>query len=201
MSRNADTPIDLTRFLRAVVERNTVAYRDDLALDETLLRDAAAKPEITARTFCWMSRPHGTWCEREREVYLRGTAEHNIWTHYENATHGIKAFRITVAGESGGVLYGSVYALDYLAQVRRVKQTALPIVRVSGAYADGALFSVSYDALNSPQLRETCHRHGGIARIEYHPESEWELRELLRREHGLQPKRAPASRTAVGLAR
>lgn len=200
MSR-IENDIDLLRFLRAVMEQNTVAYRDDLALDEALLRDAAARPEITARTFCWMSRPHGTWCEREREVYLRGTAEHNIWTHYENAAHGIKAFRIIVTGESGGVLYGSVYALDYPAHVRRVKQTALPIVRVTGAYADGALFSTAYETMGTAQNRDAIRRHGGIARIEYHPESEWELRELLRREHSLQPKRESPSRTAVGLAR
>lgn len=200
MSRKGND-IDLLRLLRAVMEQNTVSYRDDFELDEALLRAAAASSELTARTFCWMSRPHGTWCEREREVYLRGTAEHNIWTHYENAAHGIKAFRITVTGECGGVLYGRAHTLDYPAHVQRVKQTALPIVRVSGAYADGALFSVLYDALNSPQHREACRRHGGIARIEYHPESEWELRELLRREHSLQPKRAPASRTAVGLTR
>lgn len=201
MSRSADTDIDLLRFLHAVVKHNTVAYRDDLAIDEAILRGAADKSEITARTFCWMSRPHGTWCEREREVYLRGTAEHNIWTYYENAASGIKAFRITVTGERGGALYGHVSTLDYPAQVRRVKQSALAIVRVSGAYADGALFSIAYDALNSPQHRENQHRHGGIRRIEYHPESEWELRELLRREHSLRPKRAPTSRVAVGYTR
>lgn len=189
-----ENDIDLLRFLRAVMEKNTVAHRDDFELDEALLRAAATSSELTARTFCWMSRPHGTWCEREREVFLRGTAEHNIWTHYENAASGIKAFRITVTGERGGVLYGRVHTLDYPSHVRRVKQTALPIVRVTGAYVDGALFSTAYETMRTPQNRDAIRRHGGIAWIEYHPENEWELRELLCHEHSLRPTRPPERR-------
>ena len=74
--------IDLLSFLSRVTEKNTKHYRSDFLYDSRKLQEAAQAAAPEERRFFWMSRPSGTWCVLEREVFIRGSSAHNIWTYY-----------------------------------------------------------------------------------------------------------------------
>ena len=85
---------DILAFLGQVVQENTNAYRSDFVYDTATLTKAIWETGMEDRIFYWMSRPAGTWCVKEREVFLRGTSAHSIWTHYADAPERIRAYRI-----------------------------------------------------------------------------------------------------------
>lgn len=74
--------IDVLAFLAQVVEENTTGYRSDFQYDVRMLTQAAQEKDMRDRVFYWMSRPSGTWCVKEREVFLQGSGAHSIWTYY-----------------------------------------------------------------------------------------------------------------------
>ena len=102
-------------------------YPEDFDLDAKKLWDSAQDPNMENRAFYWMSRPHGTWCVREREVFLDDTNANCIWTYYADQPEGILDFRVVVEGVRDGKLAGRVYPIDYKSQVQRVLRSALPI--------------------------------------------------------------------------
>ena len=178
---------DVLAFLGAVVQQNTAHYQSDFEYDKEQLREAAEKPDISDRTFYWMSRDSGTWCVKEREVFLRGTTAHNIWTHYETGNKDFKAYRVVITGEQDGKLTGNLYRLNYAEQIRRVMASALPIHHVSGVYADGETFCFPYsEMMQNSETKMAIERHGGIERLRYEPENEQELSDLIEREHRTQ---------------
>ena len=63
-------------------EENTTGYRSDFQYDVRMLTQAAQEKDMRNRVFYWMSRPNGTWCVKEREVFLQGSGAHSIWTYY-----------------------------------------------------------------------------------------------------------------------
>ena len=178
---------DLISALSAIVEKNTVAYKEDFDCDIKTLYAAVKEPKIEDRTFYWVSRPHGTWCVKEREVFLRGTTAHNIWTHYETGNKDFKAYRVVITGEQDGKLTGHLYRLNYAEQIRRVMASALPVHHVSGLYADGETFCFPYsEMMQNSETKMAIERHGGIERLRYEPENEQELSDLIEREHRTQ---------------
>lgn len=76
------------------------------------------------RSFCWMSHPSGTWCLKERNVFLQGTYSHALWTHYDSCNERIKAFRVVVKGEKDGRIMGDIYPLVFDEHLRRVQAAA-----------------------------------------------------------------------------
>ena len=90
--------ISLIAFLDEVVSRNTQHYRKDFELDAQKLRDALNSPYMDERIFYFMSRPNGTWCVLERDVFLRDSDGYKIWTHYADMPNGIEAYRVTITG-------------------------------------------------------------------------------------------------------
>lgn len=182
--------VDIIQFLRSVVEENTVAYKDDFLMDVNMLFSAAGKPRIEDRTYLWMSRPQGTWCEREREVFLQGTSEHSVWTYYDTDNEKFRAYRIVINAERGGVLYGDIYPIDYPAQIERIRRAALPVHHVTGEYGDGEKFSMPYADMNTVRGQGVVRLHHGIESIRYHPEDEAELRARIMQEHSIRPRRS-----------
>ena len=79
------TGIDLLDSLERIMKKNTLSYQGDFTYDRKDLEDAAAGADalpFRERTYLWMSRRCGTWCLKERRVYLMETAAYNIWTYY-----------------------------------------------------------------------------------------------------------------------
>lgn len=84
--------IELLPFLSGIVAQTTTHYSKDFQIDAIRLGEAAFKPELEDRTFLWMARPTGTQLVFERNVFLKETDDHEIWTHYADMSGGIQAF-------------------------------------------------------------------------------------------------------------
>lgn len=187
---------DIIPFLEEIVSKNTHHYQSDLAHDELRLEKAMLEVRQEGRTFLWMSRPCGTWCFLEREVFLRGTPAHTTWTYQEYAADAehIKAFRVIVApGQLGSFALGKIQPLNYGEQVRRVQQSALHVQTVEMTFGDEAVFTVPF-ADYPDQFRKLIVTHGEVQNIRYMPESEPELACVLQTERTISAARKRASR-------
>ena len=132
--------ISLIAFLDEVVSRNTQRYRKDFELDAQKLRDALNSPYMDERIFYFMSRPNGTWCVLERDVFLRDSDGYKIWTHYADMPDGIEAYRVTITGRRGTAPMGHVVKLNYREQVQRVIKVAIPFDDVELTFYSGEKF-------------------------------------------------------------
>lgn len=176
--------IDIIPFLEGIVEENTRHYQEDFARDEKRLQAAMLEMYQEDRTFLWMSRPCGTWCLLEREVFLRETPAHIIWTNrdYEAEADKIKAYRVIVApGRKGAFVLGKAQPLNYGEQIQRVRQSAVHVWTVSLTFADGFFSTFSYEQY-SRQSRSLIEAHGKIEHIQFNPQNESELRCILQAE-------------------
>ena len=185
---------DVLAFLGAVVRQNTAHYQSDFEYDKKMLREAAGKPNAADRTFYWMSRDCGTWCFKERDVFMRDSDQNITWQYHEGES-GILAFRVLITGLDGGKLTGEIQPFNYAEQVQRVKRSALPIKQVTGVYEDGTPFIAPYKKYDTAEMTE----HGGIKELRYEPENELELSNTLAWEHRLQenPPKRPRQRRAA----
>ena len=68
--------VDVIASLEAIMKQNTAFYQNDFDLDRNILQKAAASPTAEDRRLLWFSRPSGTSCFRERDVFLKGTRQH-----------------------------------------------------------------------------------------------------------------------------
>ena len=183
--------ISLIAFLDEVVSRNTQHYKSDFELDAQKLRDALDSPNQDERVFYFMSRPNGTWCVLEREVFLDDTNANCIWTHYADCPDGILAYRVVIEGIRDGKLAGKIIPLDYAKQVQRVIKSALPIVKIQYRDKDDSFCENSYHAfMNSSMPYDEA-----IHDIRYVPESEAELQHILMLEHRMEQKTKRSCRT------
>ena len=175
--------IDVLAFLAQVVEENTTGYRSDFQYDVRMLTQAAQEKDMRDRVFYWMSRPNGTWCVKEREVFLQGSGAHSIWTYYADQPEGIRAYRVTITGMEGRKVMGQVIPLDYKTQVRRVTLQ----------YESGHTIVVPYDG-HRASLNTVRPGHGTIRTVQYEPDNEAELTRIIMVEHRHQTgkiKKAP----------
>ena len=173
---------DILAFLEKVVHKNTLAYTEDFDIDVKTLQNSALESDIEHRSFFWLSRPNGTWCVLEREVFLDDTNANCIWTHYADCPEGILAYRIVIEGIRGGKLAGKVIPLDYAKQVQRVIKSALPVAKIQYRDKDDSFCENSYHAfMNSSMPYDEA-----IHDIRYVPESEAELQHILMLEHRME---------------
>lgn len=119
---------DLAAFLSEIVSENTKRYAEDLQYDIRRLFHAAKKPNMEDKSFYWMSRPNGTWCVKERNVFLQGSSEHSIWMYYGYEAEKIRAYRIVVTGIShdGTAVCGKVYPLCPSKRWNYILRTVMP---------------------------------------------------------------------------
>lgn len=177
--------VDIIPFLEGIVEENTVSYKSDLKYDERILQAAMLEVRQEDRTFLWMSRPCGTRCLLEREVFLRETNAHITWTHYDYDAEHIKAFRVIVApGRPGAFVLGKIQPLNYGEQVQRVKQNALHVETVEMTFQDDKAYTLPFEEYRK-QFRELLAEHGKLKTIRYLPENENELSCVLQAERAI----------------
>ena len=75
-----------------------------------------------------MSRPSGTYCFRERDVFLKDTRQHNTWRFYGEQTRDkILAYAVELTSTKDGTIRGNLYELDYQQHFRHVIDAALPV--------------------------------------------------------------------------
>lgn len=181
--------IDLIPFLQKIVRQNTKGYQSDLRYDVQRLKDAVTAPSLEDRVFYWMSRPHGTWCVRERDAFLQGTDGHTIWSHYADTPEGIAAYRMTVTGLGAKGPVGEAVKLDYPAQVKRVEQNALPLSHVELTFHSGDQMTMPMEQYLE-QREYLFQEYGMIVHLRYCPWDETELARVIEEEHRQQAREA-----------
>lgn len=136
--------IDLLGNLEKIMRRNTRSYQSDFEWDRETLMDAAANADtvpLRDRIYLWMSRPCGTWCVKEKDVFLEPACAHNIWSYYAGETsQRILAYAVEVMGMEDKKAVGNLYPLDYRKHVESVKDAAIPADRIRMVYEKGERF-------------------------------------------------------------
>ena len=171
--------VDVITSLEAIMKQNTAFFQNDFDLDRNILQKAAASPTAEDRRLLWFSRPSGTSCFRERDVFLKGTRQHNTWRFYGEQTRDkVLAYAVELTGIVNGKIKGNLYELDYPQHFRHVKEQALPADNYTLLYEHGERVQPAGQYLDGnpdPQL-------GKFERFEAVPNDPDALQSLLQEE-------------------
>ena len=120
--------VDVIAALGEIMRQNTAFYQSDFDIDKGIIQRAAASDQAVDKTLLWMSRPSGTYCFRERDVFLKDTRQHNTWRFYGEQTRDkILAYAVELTSTKDGTIRGNLYELDYQQHFRHVIDAALPV--------------------------------------------------------------------------
>ena len=129
--------VDVIAFLEEKMLGNTKHFQSDFDIDKQMLNRLVMNPCKEDKTLLWLSRSHGTQCQREFEAFIKDTAAHNTWKYYVNSSEPIIAYAVELTGKENGIIRGNLYELDYPAHVALVTSKAVePLERVS-TFHDG----------------------------------------------------------------
>ena len=158
--------VDVLAALEQLMCQNTAFYRNDFEIDKEIIRQAAASDRAEDKTLLWMSRPSGTYCFRERDVFLQDTRQHNTWRFYGEQTRDrILAYAVELTGKVGGKIRGNLYELDYPQHFRHVAAEAVQDDTIILHYEKGDRTSTggpipswgrSCGMRQNPMSRKTC---------------------------------------------
>ena len=116
---------------------------------------------------------------RERDVFLKGTRQHNTWRFYGEQTRDkVLAYAVELTGIVNGKIKGNLYELDYPQHFRHVKEQALPADNYTLLYEHGERVQPAGQYLDGnpdPQL-------GKFERFEAQPNDPEALHFLMREE-------------------
>lgn len=101
--------MDILACLDAVMKQNTGFYQSDFEIDKKIIHEAAASPDREDRTLLWLSRPSGTHCFRERDVFLKDTRPYNTWKFHGEQTRD----RILGCTRTASVFFNSCLRNQY----------------------------------------------------------------------------------------
>jgi hypothetical protein len=175
--------VDVITSLEAIMRRNTAYYQSDFEIDKEIIRRAAASAEPQGKNLLWMSRPSGTFCLRECDVFLRDTYANNTWRFYGEQTRDkILAYAVELTDIKGDKVMGTLYDLDYRQHFTHVQKEALPIAHAFLTFADGKSRDFPYSDYEVNRGRIE-YEHGMIKSAAFSPRSETELQGILKREH------------------
>ena len=186
--RNKFENVDVLASLEAILKQNTGFYQSDFDIDKQIIAEKAASPSKEDKTLLWLSRPSGTYCFRERDVFISDTAPHNTWRYYkEQSRDPILAYAVELTGTEGGKIKGNLYELDYEKHYERVKDNTLAAGTVTLVYEHGTREQPAdrrFDGYPDPQL-------GKFERFEVQPKDPEALQSLLREEKHSRDKLTP----------
>ncbi len=172
------TNINLLAAMGSVVEAHTQFYKSDFDIDKKALTNATITPIQQDKTFIWLCRTMGTWCLRERDVFLTDTREHNTLCFYQEQSHEpILAYAVEVKYQVMDSVIGSIFTLNYDSFYDHVKAVSLRSASALMTYERGKIVKpVS-------QFNGGCdYEFGKLKDYEFFPEDEDALRTLLRNE-------------------
>jgi hypothetical protein len=180
--------MDILACLDAVMKQNTGFYQSDFEIDKKIIHEAAASPDREDRTLLWLSRPSGTHCFRERDVFLKDTRPYNTWKfHGEQTRDRILAYAVELTGIENGKIKGDLYELDYPQHYERVKAKALP------AYTNALIYE--YGRVEQPVKQwfngNDHPQYGKFERFEVQPNAPEALRDLLQEERRSREQLSP----------
>lgn len=158
-----------------------------------LLQAAVSKYEMEERTFYWLPDCGGGLCVMERDVFLRGSHGHRVWTS-QRPEAGEEAYHIVVRGGDRKNPSGDIRSFDFSAHLHRLEHVAMEVKAVELVFYSGRRFSMEPE-----RLKGLYWKYGTLRRIRYLPENEAALVRTIMMEHryqkGWMPKkdRAPPS--------
>ena len=180
--------VDVLAALEQIMCQNTAFYQDDFESDKEMIRKAAASDKAEDKTLLWMSRPSGTYCFRERDVFLKDTRQYNTWKFYGEQTRDhVLAYAVELTGKVGGKIRGTLYELDYQQHFRHVIAEAVKADNLILHYEKGDKEQPAAQYFNGspdPKL-------GAFLRYEAKPNEPENLREVLRQEQRSREPLAP----------
>ena len=186
--RNKFEDVDVLASLEAILKQNTGFYQSDFDIDKQIIAEKAESPNKEDKTLLWLSRPSGTYCFRERDVFISDTAPHNTWRYYkEQSRDPILAYAVELTGTEGGKIKGNLYELDYEKHYERVKDNTLAAGTVTLIYEHGTREQPAdrrFDGYPDPQL-------GKFERFEVQPKDPEALQFLLQEEKESRDKLKP----------
>ena len=120
--------VDVLAALEQIMRQHTAFYQNDFDIDKSIIHRDAASDQAVDKALLWMSRPSGTYCFRERDVFLKGTRQHNTWKFYGEQTRDkILAYAVELTGAANGTVQGNLYELDYQQHFQHIRDAALPV--------------------------------------------------------------------------
>ena len=181
--------VDIVAALGAVVELNTAHYKSDFKYDIEMFKEAAKNPDGENNRFLWLSRPSGTHCYHEREVYIKDTAANNYWSGFASVlgkepfqniivNDRVLAFAVEVKGMENGRVKGDICEVDYRAHIKHLNKTALPLHTVTAVYKDGTTLTLPHKEHDAKRER-LYHQHGQLQTLTPHPQDTAALRDIL----------------------
>ncbi len=172
--------VDIVDSLRRIMDTNTRYYKKDFAYDVKLIQNAAKKEHSKDKRLLFMSRPHGTYCLRETELFKKGTAEYNVWQYYgEQTSDKILAYAVKITEIEGGRIKGNLYELDYQQHYKHVQETAVQSDMQTLHYKHGDV-DISVDKHFSAEPHP---EYGDFVYTEIKPNDLTELKCVLEGEH------------------
>ena len=184
--------VDVLAALEQIMRQHTAFYQNDFDIDKSLIHRDAASDQAVDKALLWMSRPSGTSCFRERDVFLKGTRQHNTWKFYGEQTRDkILAYAVELTGTQGGTIRGNLYELDYQQHFRHVVEASQPVSVNRLFYEhgtrdipDGQYFDGSPDRVLGNFLRYEAQPHDPAVlqealRQEQHSRIETEARRIV----------------------
>ena len=180
--------VDVIASLEAIMKQNTAFYQSDFDIDKRILLEAAARPVAEDKRLLWFSRPSGTCCVRERDVFLKDTRQHNTWRFYGEQTRDkILAYAVELTGTERGKLKGNLYELDYPQHFRDVAEKSILADNYTLIYEHGERSQPAgqyFDGNPDPQL-------GKFERFEAQPNDLEALKALLREQQHSRKQHRP----------
>lgn len=171
--------VDVLAFMEQVVKRHMECYQSDFEIDKETLLEAADNQEQQDKTFLWLCRTRGTWCLKERDVFIKDTREYNTFKFYkEQTTEPILVFVIEVISAVEHSIIGNIYCIDYATYYHHVLMVSLPTKSI--------LFQYEYD-FRIKEAEAILHsypdaEYGKFLSIQHQPHSQEELKSVLWRE-------------------
>ena len=174
--------VDVIAALGEIMRQNTAFYQSDFDIDKGIIQRAAASNQAVDKTLLWMSRPSGTYCFRERDVFLKDTRQHNTWRFYGEQTRDkILAYAVELTSTKDGTIRGNLYELDYQQHFRHVIDAALPVSMNRLFYEHGSRDILAEQFFDGSPDRVL----GDFLHYEFQPHDPAVLQEALQQEqHG-----------------
>jgi len=182
--------VDVIAALGAVVELNTANYKSDFKYDIDMFKAAARNPDGENNRFLWLSRPFGTYCFHERDVYIKDTAAFNYWngsatilgkdTPFDKVivNDRVLTYAVDIKGTENGRIKGDIYELDYPAHIRQLNRVALPKHTVTAKHEDGTTLTLPHAEYDGKRER-LAYQHGKVIDFRANPENADTLRIVL----------------------
>ncbi len=155
--------VDIIYCLKQIVKKNTVFFQTDFEIDKIIFKEYAESDNSEDKYWLWMARFHGTHCLRERDVFIKDTAEHNAWIYYEDSkSQHILSYAVEITGVYDGVIRGNIYSLNYKKHCQLVKQSALPILGMRYVFDFG-----EYRSADQQYMQATVDKHQDLGKLKY----------------------------------